>query len=161
MLGLWYQWLYNLNNKLVHTGEAAINSHYLRDHHHNSTDWDLRAWWQVCRYYLYTQDNYGIGNHCILLCKNREDNDTLGAKGYWYWVILHLQCIEASGSRYMVRMNGYIISHINSSPPGQNGRYFADGIFRCVFVNEKFCILISISLKFLPKGPIDNIPALV
>ena len=25
-----------------------------------------------------------------------------------------------------------------------------------VFVNEKFCILIKISLKFVPKGPIDN-----
>ena len=45
-------------------------------------------------------------------------------------------------------------------PPGQNGRHFADDIFRCIFVNEKFCILIWISLKFVPKGPIDNIPAL-
>ena len=50
---------------------------------------------------------------------------------------------------------------LNSSPPGQNGRHFADDTFRCVFVNEKFCILIKISLKFVPKGPIDNISALV
>ena len=28
-------------------------------------------------------------------------------------------------------------------------------------MNEKFCILIKISLKFVPKGPIDNDPALV
>ena len=28
-------------------------------------------------------------------------------------------------------------------------------------MNEKFCILINISLKFVPKGPIDNTPALV
>ena len=27
----------------------------------------------------------------------------------------------------------------NSSPPGQNDRSFADDIFRCIFVNEKFC----------------------
>ena len=51
--------------------------------------------------------------------------------------------------------------NINSSPPGQNGRHFADNIFRCIFVNEKFCILIIISLKFVPKGPIDNNPALI
>ena len=51
--------------------------------------------------------------------------------------------------------------HINSSPPGQNGRHFADDAFRCIFVNEKFCILIEISLKFVPKGPIDDNPALV
>ena len=50
---------------------------------------------------------------------------------------------------------------LNSSPPGQNGRLFADDVFRCIFVNEKFCILIKISLKFVPKDPIDNNPALV
>ena len=49
----------------------------------------------------------------------------------------------------------------NSSPPGQNGRDFADDIFNCIFVNENFCILIQISLKFDPKGPIHNIPTLV
>ena len=49
----------------------------------------------------------------------------------------------------------------NSSPPGQNGRHFTDDIFRCIFVNEKFCILIKISLKFVPNGPTDNKPALV
>ena len=43
-----------------------------------------------------------------------------------------------------------------SSPSGQNGRYFADDIFKCIFINEKFCILIQISMKFVPKGPIDN-----
>ena len=45
---------------------------------------------------------------------------------------------------------------INSFPPGQNGCYFTDNIFRCIFVNEKFCILIWISLKYVPKGTIDN-----
>ena len=45
------------------------------------------------------------------------------------------------------------------APPGQNGRHFADVIFRCIFMNEKFCILIKISQKFVPKGPIDNNPA--
>ena len=29
------------------------------------------------------------------------------------------------------------------------------------FVNEKFCILIKIPLKFIPKGPIDKKPVLV
>ena len=49
----------------------------------------------------------------------------------------------------------------NSSPPGQNGRHFAVDIFRCIFPNEKFCILIKMSLKYVPKGPINNNPALV
>ena len=36
-----------------------------------------------------------------------------------------------------------------------------DDIFKCIFMNEKFCILIRISLKFAAKGEIDNKPALV
>ena len=50
---------------------------------------------------------------------------------------------------------------VNSSPPGQNGRLLADGIFKCIFVNENLCILINISLKFVLKGSKDNNPALV
>ena len=46
-------------------------------------------------------------------------------------------------------------------PPGQNGRHFADDIFRCIFVNEKLCILIKISLKYVPKDQVDSNPALV
>ena len=36
-----------------------------------------------------------------------------------------------------------------------------DDIFKRIFVNEKYCILIRISLKFVAKGQIYNIPALV
>ena len=50
---------------------------------------------------------------------------------------------------------------INSFPPGHNGRHFTDEIFKCIFSKEKFCILIQISLKFVPKIPIDNNSALV
>ena len=54
-----------------------------------------------------------------------------------------------------------MFTSISTSPPGQNGRHVADDIFRCIFVNEKLCILITISLKFVTKGPIDNNLALV
>ena len=37
----------------------------------------------------------------------------------------------------------------------------ADGISKYILVNEKFCIMINISLKFVPNGQINNIPALV
>ena len=42
-----------------------------------------------------------------------------------------------------------------------NGRHFPDDILKCIFVSENVWIPIGISLKFVPKGPIDNIPALV
>ena len=44
-------------------------------------------------------------------------------------------------------------------PPGQNGHHFTDKIFKGM--NDKFCSLIRISLKFVPKHPIDNMLALV
>ena len=43
----------------------------------------------------------------------------------------------------------------------QGGRHFADDIFECIFLNENIWIPIIISLKFVPKGPINNIPAMV
>ena len=45
---------------------------------------------------------------------------------------------------------------INSSLPGQNGHHFADNIFRFIYLNKTFCILIKILLKFVPKDPTDN-----
>ena len=42
----------------------------------------------------------------------------------------------------------------------QNGRHFADDTFKRIFLKENIRISIKISLKFVPKSPIDNIPAL-
>ena len=50
---------------------------------------------------------------------------------------------------------------INSLRPRRNGRYNADDIFKCIFLNENVWIPTKISLKFVPKDPINNIPALV
>ena len=36
----------------------------------------------------------------------------------------------------------------------------ADDIFKCIFLNDNDRISIKISLKFVPKGPIDNKSAL-
>ena len=49
----------------------------------------------------------------------------------------------------------------NTSRRSQNGRHFADDIFKGIFLNENIWIPIKISLKFVPKGPVDNIPAWV
>ena len=49
----------------------------------------------------------------------------------------------------------------NTLRPRQNGRHFADDTFIRIFLNENVRIMIEISLKFVPKGLINNIPALV
>ena len=50
---------------------------------------------------------------------------------------------------------------INTLRPRQNGRHFPDDIFKWIFLNANVWIPIKISLKFVPKGPINNIPAMV
>ena len=50
---------------------------------------------------------------------------------------------------------------INTLRPRQDGRHFPDDIFKCIFLNENVLISIKISLKFVPKGPINNIPSLI
>ena len=49
----------------------------------------------------------------------------------------------------------------NTLRPRQNGRHFPVDIFKCVFLNENVWIPIEFLLKFVPKGPINNIPAMV
>ena len=69
------------------------------------------------------------------------------------WYLLWVQCLACT-------YNG-----VNSSPPGQNGCHFTDYIFKCIFMNEKFCIFIQSSItfvcKFVPKGSNDNKSSLV
>ena len=50
---------------------------------------------------------------------------------------------------------------VNTLRPRQNGRHFAEDTFNRVFVNENVRISIEFSLMFVPKGPINNIQALV
>ena len=49
---------------------------------------------------------------------------------------------------------------INTLRPRQNGRHFADDAFNRVFVNENVRISIELSLKFVPKGPIEKYPSI-
>ena len=44
---------------------------------------------------------------------------------------------------------------------GQNGFRFPNDIFKGIFLNEKVSIAIRISPKFVSKGPINNMTALV
>ena len=49
----------------------------------------------------------------------------------------------------------------NSLRPRQNERHFAHDIFNCISLIENVLIPIEITRKFVPGGPINNIPALV
>ena len=75
------------------------------------------------------------------------------------------QCKRYTGHVALVANTGPAIlvpfHLVNTLRPRQNGRDFADDTFKLIFLNENVGISIKISLKFVPKGPINNIPALV
>ena len=50
---------------------------------------------------------------------------------------------------------------VNTLRPKPNGRSFAHDSFKWIFLNENIWISLKISLKFVPKGPINIILALV
>ena len=56
---------------------------------------------------------------------------------------------------------GLLQKEFNTLRPRQDGRHFPDDIFKRIFLNENKWILLKISLKFVRKGPINNILALV
>ena len=55
----------------------------------------------------------------------------------------------------------FFTKELNTLRPRRNWQHLADDIFKRIFFNENVRISINNSLKFVPKGPINNIPALV
>ena len=79
-----------------------------------------------------------------------------------YWPFFRR--IQLTNSQHLVRewlSADQWVSKFNSLRPRQNGRLFADDTFKRIFLNENIRISTKNSLKFVPKGLINNIPALV
>ena len=70
---------------------------------------------------------------------------------------------EATDSPWSVKRPVMFTSSqcVNTLRPRQNGCQSPDDVSQCNFLNENVWIPIKISLKFVPKGPINNITALV
>ena len=87
--------------------------------------------------------------------------------GYGIGVILSYQifiqpCMVAAGCLCSVSDGDtYMVGHVTHLPLDKMAANLADNIFRCIFMNEKFCFSIWISLKFVPRGQIDNWSALI
>ena len=68
---------------------------------------------------------------------------------------------EISIQSTIISISAFQLHAFNTLRPRQNGSHFVDDIFKCIFLIENVWILIKFSQKFVPKGPINNIPALV
>ena len=64
-------------------------------------------------------------------------------------------------AQHMRQLTGWvIISSVNTLKPKQDGRHFPDDILEWILVNENLWISNKVSLDFIPRDPINNIPAL-
>ena len=93
----------------------------------------------------------------VLFITNSADHNAF--LHIWHMIFLHVTIVLLS---WCVK-NSYVIgwANFNTLRPRQNGRRFADDTFKRIFLNENVRISITISLKFVPNGPINNIPSLV
>ena len=75
----------------------------------------------------------------------------------WYWPS------NVNEPLYSIRkdFSNLTISVLTHLPLKKMAAILGNGILKCIFLNENVRILIVISLKCVPKGPIDNNSALV
>ena len=107
-------------------------------------------WWDIQT--ILSRSNIEFGRNMIKRDHFSHHFLSSPARGLTQWENTLLNYIDAQKQPW---------DNINTLSPRQNGRHFADDIFKCIFFNENICISIKISLKFVPKCPINNIPALV
>ena len=72
------------------------------------------------------------------------------------WIIRYFKCTP---SPVCPQMLSRCLTCFN--PLDKIATFFTDDFSNCISMNENLCISIRISLKFVPKGPIDNKWALV
>ena len=100
------------------------------------------------------QDGHDLGCHCVhydvtVIC------DIWGVFVSSTWSLLFVLSVLLCFMQYHV-IWGHVIMVLHCikliSPWT---KHFTDNIFKCIFINEK-CISIRISLKYIPKGSINN-----
>ena len=71
---------------------------------------------------------------------------------------------EQEAIRQAMNIDAFNFSHacfVRLVPVSAGGHDISDDMFKCVILDENVKVLIKISLKFVPKVRINNIPALV
>ena len=157
--------LYNLDNDTC----SRIKICFSQIHLDKNCDWNLPVFQSCDTFSLRTDFNCSCWWHGVewnqSICSYRDVLCMM-------WIIgAGLTRINLHSFSYHPKLNVYnscstcawnsTIFSFNTLRLRQNGRHFADDIFNRIFVNENVRISIEFSLKFVPKGPINNIPALI
>ena len=127
--------------------------------------WSIR----LTRVFAY-ENNFSLLFRVFVLLSTRNCFSLLDEHdpGYiWFFcamtekLVSHCQWLLKLVKLSLEGMKCHLMYLYNTLRPRQNGRHFADDTFSRIFVNENVTISIKFSLQFVPKGPINNIPALV
>ena len=123
-------------------------------------------WWEIHLRVILT--HWGRETHICVSKLNITGSDnglSPGRRQAIIWTNAGLLSIGPLGTNFSEISIGvqayYHISCLHTLRPRQKGRHFANDTLRYIFLNENVIILVKISLKFVPKGSINNIPALV
>ena len=101
--------------------------------------------------------NIDIKTSTEMICKTKQNTHAVYSNRFWYiWWTNFTHSLRSNS----IDTHAYLRS-INTLRPRQNVRHFPDDIFKCVFMNENVWNVLHISLKFVPRVRINNIPALV
>ena len=85
---------------------------------------------------------------------NHYPNSAWGKVCSHSYIVTEIYLTHREGTRVVQEVN----EQFNTLRPRQKWHHFADNIFK-IFLNENIWIPIRISLKFVHRGPIYNIPA--
>ena len=120
------------------------------------------------------KEEINIGLSILCVCIQSSIHHKMVVKPCWVSLLHTVSFVQNNQNKspisnmwwqYRGCCNDFKLCHchfnINTFGPRQNGRHFADDTLKCIFLNKNVRLLIKISLKFVPKGPINNIPALV
>ena len=81
----------------------------------------------------------------------------VGPMNFAIWALILQRHITSNHTPVPMKKIGFNLNWFNILRPRQNGRHFPDNNFICIFLNGNLWISIKTSLKFVPKGPINNI----
>ena len=93
---------------------------------------------------------------------SRPNGQAMGFKFWFIYSVTRVKCAISCNIGSVITAPDCIgKQEVNTLRPRQNGRRFADYIFKFIFLNKNVWISLKISLKFVPNGPMNNIPPLV
>ena len=108
---------------------------FVREIHRSPVNFPHKGQWRGA---LMFSLNYAWINDWV---NNREAGDLRRQHGHYDVIVMPMSKL---GHELVIKSHSLILTHL----PWTN---VADDIFRCIFVNEKVCILIKISLTFVRK----------